>query len=58
MKTKKINSDQIHVKIQRLLTQSDVPLILSHVRPDGDAIGSTIGLSLALQKKGKKTQVV
>jgi phosphoesterase RecJ-like protein len=58
MKTKKTDSNQIHTKIQRLLTQSDTPLILSHIRPDGDAIGSIIGLSLALQKKGKKPQMV
>lgn len=58
MKTKKTDSDQIHTKIQRLLTRSDTPLILSHIRPDGDAIGSIIGLSLALQKRGKKPQMV
>jgi len=58
MKTKKTDFDQIHTKIQRLLTRSDMPLILSHIRPDGDAIGSIIGLSLALQKAGKKPQMI
>lgn len=58
MKTKKTDFDQIHTRIRDLLSQSNMPLILSHVRPDGDAIGSVIGLSLALQKKGKKPQVV
>ena len=58
MKTKKTDFDQIHTKIQRLLTRSDTPLILSHIRPDGDAIGSIIGLSLALQKAGKKPQMI
>ena len=58
MKTKKTDFHQIHTKIQRLLTRSDTPLILSHIRPDGDAIGSIIGLSLALQKAGKKPQMV
>lgn len=58
MTTKKTDFDQIHTKIRDLLSQSDMPLILSHVRPDGDAIGSIIGLSLALQKKGKKPQMV
>ncbi len=58
MKTKKTDFDQIHTKIQCLFTQSVRPLILSHIRPDGDAIGSIIGLSLALQKTGKKPQIV
>lgn len=33
-------------------------LILSHIRPDGDAIGSTLGLGLALQTEGKNVQMV
>jgi len=32
-------------------------LIASHVRPDGDAIGSLLGLGLALQAAGKKVQM-
>jgi phosphoesterase RecJ-like protein len=33
-------------------------LIASHVRPDGDAIGSLLGLGLALQNAGKTVQMV
>ncbi len=33
-------------------------LIVSHVRPDGDAIGSMLGLGLALQAAGKNVQMV
>ncbi len=33
-------------------------LIASHVRPDGDAIGSLLGLGLALQHAGKNVQMV
>jgi phosphoesterase RecJ-like protein len=33
-------------------------LIVSHVRPDGDAIGSLLGLGLALQDLGKSVQMV
>jgi phosphoesterase RecJ-like protein len=33
-------------------------LIASHVRPDGDAVGSLIGLGLALQAAGKHVQMV
>lgn len=33
-------------------------LIASHVRPDGDAVGSLLGLGLALQGAGKQVQMV
>jgi phosphoesterase RecJ-like protein len=33
-------------------------LIVTHVRPDGDAIGSLLGLGLALQDAGKQVQMV
>jgi phosphoesterase RecJ-like protein len=33
-------------------------LITSHIRPDGDAVGSVIGLGLALQAVGKQVQMV
>lgn len=33
-------------------------LILSHIRPDGDAIGSLLGLGLSLQSLGKDVQMV
>jgi bifunctional oligoribonuclease and PAP phosphatase NrnA len=33
-------------------------LLLSHVRPDGDAVGSLLGLGLALQAVGKEVQMV
>jgi phosphoesterase RecJ-like protein len=33
-------------------------LVVSHVRPDGDAIGSLLGLGLALQEAGKTVQMV
>ena len=42
---------------ERLGTAQNV-LIASHVRPDGDAIGSLIGLGLALQNAGKIVQMV
>ncbi len=41
----------------RLASASNI-LIVSHVRPDGDAIGSLIGLGLALQNAGKTVQMV
>jgi len=33
-------------------------LILSHIRPDGDAIGSLLGLGLSMQSLGKEVQMV
>lgn len=33
-------------------------LIVSHVRPDGDAVGSMLALGLALQQSGKTVQMV
>lgn len=42
---------------KRLATASHI-LIASHVRPDGDAIGSLLGLGLALQNAGKHVQMV
>jgi len=33
-------------------------LIVTHLRPDGDAIGSLLGLGLSLQKVGKSVQMV
>jgi len=33
-------------------------VITSHVRPDGDAVGSLLGLGLALQNAGKSVQMV
>ncbi|MEN8203391.1 MAG: DHH family phosphoesterase, partial [Bacteroidota bacterium] len=32
--------------------------ILTHTNPDGDAIGSSLAMALALSKLGKETQVV
>lgn len=33
-------------------------LVVAHIRPDGDAIGSVIGLGLALKETGKDVQMV
>lgn len=44
--------------IKERLEKSKNVLIASHVRPDGDAIGSLLGLGLALRKAGKSAQMV
>lgn len=49
---------EVHAVIIQRLQECRKPLILSHIRPDGDAIGSSIGLGLALKKAGKVPQLV
>jgi phosphoesterase RecJ-like protein len=40
------------------LHSAEKPMIISHIRPDGDAVGSLLGLGLALQVAGKEAQMV
>ena len=49
---------EISSAIKARLERSKNVIIASHVRPDGDAIGSLLGLGLALQNKGKSVQMV
>lgn len=44
--------------IKERLEKSKNVIIASHVRPDGDAIGSLLGLGLALRDAGKSVQMV
>jgi len=44
-------------EIADVLRQHESFVVLSHVRPDGDALGSEIAMGLALQKMGKKVKV-
>jgi len=44
-------------EIAELLRAHESFVVLSHVRPDGDALGSQIAMGLALQKLGKKVKV-
>jgi len=46
------------VAIRERLERSRKIVIASHIRPDGDAIGSLLGLGLALQDAGKSVQMV
>jgi len=48
----------IHSTIRARLHAADRILITSHVRPDGDAIGSILALGLALIDAGKNVQMV
>lgn len=41
-------------RIIEAIRQSRTICIAGHLRPDGDCVGSQLGLSLALQNEGKK----
>lgn len=45
-------------EIRARLQSSVQPLLLTHIRPDGDAIASLLGFGLALQAAGKGCQLV
>ena len=51
-------NEEISGAIKARLEKSQNIVIVSHVRPDGDAIGSLLGLGLALQNAGKSVQMV
>ena len=44
--------------ISTALQASNSPLLISHIRPDGDAIASLLGMGIALSNAGKKCQMV
>lgn len=48
---------KINEMIQKL-PKSDEVIITGHIHPDGDCIGSTLALSLVLEKYGYRTRVV
>jgi phosphoesterase RecJ-like protein len=49
---------EIDAAIQARFAAAQNILLVSHVRPDGDAIGALLGLGLALQNAGKTVQMV
>ena len=51
-------TENLLLEIKERLHACHHALLLSHIRPDGDAIGSLIGLGLALQSIGKKVTLV
>lgn len=48
----------LHAEIKKRFQSAARILIVSHVRPDGDAIGSTLALGLALMNAGRQVQMV
>ena len=52
-----IADHQFHA-VTHWLSECQRPLLLSHRRPDGDALGSLAGMSRALQTRGAKPSAV
>lgn len=52
-----MNKEQIQA-FGDLVSRADRILIISHIRPDGDAVGSLIGLGLILEELGKEVNLV
>jgi phosphoesterase RecJ-like protein len=50
--------EALEAKIRRIIRTSQRVLVATHVRPDGDAIGSLLGLGLALRQAGKSVQML
>jgi len=44
--------------IGKMLKDARNILVIAHLRPDGDAIGSVVGMGLALQTSGKQVQMI
>lgn len=51
-----LNSDKI-LKLHHMLISARHPVIVTHMRPDGDAIGSSMGLYHTLKSYGKRAKV-
>lgn len=51
-------TEEVLGAIKKCFDESKTVVIASHVRPDGDAIGSLLGLGLALIDAGKSVQMV
>lgn len=49
---------ELNEQIKKRVSNATSILVVSHVRPDGDAIGSLLALGLALQQAGKSVQMV
>ncbi|HKS31986.1 MAG TPA: hypothetical protein VJR28_06225, partial [Chthoniobacterales bacterium] len=48
--------DTKFAEIARALREHNKFAVLSHVRPDGDALGSTLALTLSLKELGKEVK--
>jgi len=51
-------TEEILGAIKKCFDESNNVILASHIRPDGDAIGSLLGLGLALKNAGKSVQMI
>lgn len=60
MTTKKMmmTLPEIDQAIKQKINASQTIWVISHIRPDSDAIGAVLGLGLALEKHGKTVQMI
>jgi phosphoesterase RecJ-like protein len=54
----KVSDHELLTKIRDQLKSAERVLVISHQRPDGDAIGSLLAIGLALLSVGKEVQMV
>jgi phosphoesterase RecJ-like protein len=50
--------EQLKAQIKNIIGEAAHILVVSHTRPDGDAVGSILGLGLSLRDAGKDVQMV
>ena len=53
-----MTNDRLIAEIHQTIHSADKILVTSHIRPDGDAIGSVLGMGLALKEAGKTVQMI
>lgn len=53
-----MTQDSLHNRIKTELAQAQNIAIAAHIRPDGDAVGSMLGLAQGLREQGKNVQTV
>lgn len=51
-------NERLQAQLRNIIGEAVHILLVSHIRPDGDAVGSVLGLGLALQTAGKDVQMV
>lgn len=51
-------NDDLKMTLRDQVEKADRIMVVSHIRPDGDAVGSLLGLGLALKALGKQVQMV
>ena len=52
------NSTYIKASLDRLLEENDNVFVVPHIRPDFDAVGSTLGIALICKKNNKNCFIV